>query len=90
VVAYANGAVGYVPTEEVLGPHGGGYETRLTSYTNLEVTASSQIVTEGIDIISRLTPGPVPTPEKADPFTSASSDFGTHAWSYGSVPPQLD
>jgi hypothetical protein len=90
VVAYANGAAGYVPTEEVLGPHGGGYETRLTSYTNLEVTASSQIVKGGIDIISRLTPGPVPTPEKADPFTSASSDFGTHAWSYGNVPPQLN
>jgi neutral ceramidase len=90
VVAYANGAVGYVPTEEVLGPHGGGYETRLSSYTNLEVTASSQIVMAGIELISRMRPGPVPAPEKADPFTSASSDFGTHAWSYGNVPPEID
>jgi hypothetical protein len=90
VVSYANGAVGYVPTEEVLGPHGGGYETRLSSYTNLEVTASSQIVKAGIDLVSRMQAGAVPTPEKADPFTSESTDFGTHAWSYGNVPPELD
>jgi neutral ceramidase len=90
VVAYANGAVGYVPTEEVLGPHGGGYETRLSSYTNLEVTASSQIVKGGLDLIAQMRPGSVPVPEKATPFTAASSDFGTHAWSYGNVPPELD
>jgi neutral ceramidase len=90
VVAYANGAVGYVPTEEVLGPHGGGYETRLSTYTNLEVTASSQIVKAGVDLIAQMRPGLVPVPEKATPFTAASSDFGTHAWSYGNVPPELD
>jgi hypothetical protein len=90
VVAYANGAVGYVPTEEALGPHGGGYETRLSSYTNLEATASSQIVKAGIDLIAQMRPGPVPIPQKADPFTSSSADFGTHAWSYGNVPPELD
>jgi neutral ceramidase len=90
VVAYANGAVGYVPTEEVLGPHGGGYETRLSSYTNLEVTASSQIVKAGLELVAQMRPGPVPTPEKATPFTAASSDFGTHEWSYGNVPPELN
>jgi neutral ceramidase len=90
VVAYANGAVGYVPTEEVLGPHGGGYETRLSSYTNLEVTASSQIVKASLDLIGQMRPGSLPAPEKAPPFAAAASDFGAHEWSYGNLPPQLD
>ena len=90
VVSYANGAVGYVPTEDALGPHGGGYETRLSSYTNLEVTASSQIVKAGVDLISRLQPGAMPAPQKAAPFSSEASGLGAHAWSYGNVPPELD
>ena len=90
VVAYANGAVGYVPTEEVLGVRGGGYEARLSSYTNLEVTASTQIVKAGVDLVSQLKPGGAPTPEKHTPFTSNSKSSGTHAWAYGDVPPELD
>jgi neutral ceramidase len=82
VVAYANGAVGYVPTEDVLGPHGGGYEARLSSYTNLEVTANTQIVKAGLALVSQLQPGSVPVPEKHGPFA--------HEWGYGNVPPGLD
>jgi len=92
-VELANGCVGYVPTEEAFGPHGGGYETRLTSYSNLEVSAGRQIVEAGLELAGQMTPGKVPTPPKALPFTPASATgakgLGTHPWSYGDVPPQL-
>lgn len=90
VVSYANGAAGYVPTEEAFGPHGGGYETRLTSYSNLEVTASTQIVEGGLDLVARMQPGAVPTPRRAAPFNPESAGIGSHPWSYGDVPPELD
>jgi hypothetical protein len=93
-VELANGCVGYVPTEEALGPHGGGYETRLTSYSNLEVSAGRQMVEAGLELAGQITPGEVPTPPKAPPFITGSATgakgIGTHAWSYGDVPPQLN
>lgn len=93
-VELANGSVGYVPTEEAFGPHGGGYETRLTSYSNLEVSAGRQIVRAGLELAGQLTPGKVPTFPKAFPFSPLSETgakgIGPHPWSYGDVPPQLD
>ena len=78
-VELANGCVGYVPTEEAFGPHGGGYETRLTAYSNLEVTAGSQIVEGLLALARQRTPGPMPEPPKvAQPGTP---------WEYGAVPP---
>ncbi len=82
VVELANGCVGYVPTEEAFSEHGGGYETRLTSYSNLEVTAGTQFAQTGIKLANEMTPGPVPQPPLPPEFKSA--------WSYGNLPPQLD
>ncbi len=67
-VGYSNGFVAYVPTLEAFGEHGGGYETRLTSATNLEVTAGQQIVDASLELAAQLTPGPVPAWPKAAPF----------------------
>jgi hypothetical protein len=80
-VELANGCVGYVPTEEALGEHGGGYETRLTSYSNLEVTAGRRLVEASLELARRMTPGTPPEPPKAPPFREP--------WSYGNVPPEL-
>ena len=81
VVELANGCTGYVPTEEAFGPNGGGYETRLTSYSNLEISAGRQFKEAGIELANQMTPGPVPRPPPALPFRAA--------WSYGNLPPEL-
>jgi neutral ceramidase len=81
-VELANGCVGYVPTEEAFGPHGGGYETRLTSYSNLEITAGAQFRDVGLELARQLTPGKLPECPLAPPFKGAG-------WLYGNQPPQL-
>jgi neutral ceramidase len=78
----ANGIVGYVPTEEAFGPHGGGYETRLTAYSNLEITAGTQMAQKGIELAKQMTAEPRPTPPKAPPFS--------RPWTYGNLPPELE
>jgi hypothetical protein len=80
-VELANGCTGYVPTEEAFGPHGGGYETRLTSYSNLEISAGRQFAEAGIELANQMTPGPVPQPPPAPPFRAP--------WLYGNQPPEV-
>ena len=82
-VELANGCVGYVPTEEALSPTGGGYETRLSSYSNLERTAGTQIADGGVRLANSLTPGKAPTRPPHAPFAG-------EGWRYGSVPAELN
>jgi hypothetical protein len=79
-VSLANGCVGYVPTEDAFAPSGGGYETRLTSYSNLQITAGRRMMEAGLELAAELQPGALPTPPAARPG---------QAWSYGNVPAEV-
>lgn len=80
-VELANGCVGYVPTPEALGERGGGYETRLTSYTNLEPEAGTKMVDAALKLANGMKPG-------KEPFLLPAPEF-KEPWSYGNVPPEL-
>ncbi len=82
-VTLANDAVGYVPTEEAFGPNGGGYETRLTSHSNLDIKAGQLMADALIEMSTRMHPGEVPHPPAAPTFKGKP-------WAYGDVPPQAD
>jgi hypothetical protein len=81
-VELANGITGYVPTPEAFGPDGGGYETRLTAYSNLDIQAGKVLVNTGVELAKQLKPGMVPEFPKAPPFTG-------EPWDLGSVKPEL-
>ena len=81
-VELANGCVGYVPTEDALGESGGGYETRLSAYSNLRPTAGREIANACIRLANTLEPGAVPEPDKVPPSHSP--------WGYGAVAPELE
>ena len=79
-VELANGCAGYVPTFEAFDEKsGGGYETRLTSYSNLDITAGRQFRDVGLELAHQMTPDKVQVPAMA-PFKAP--------WSYGNVAPQ--
>jgi neutral ceramidase len=81
-VSLANGCTGYVPTKDAFGVHGGGYETRLTSYSNLEMDAGREITNTGVELAQQMVPGDIPCFEKAPPFNGIP-------WKYGNVKPEL-
>ncbi|WP_414661801.1 hypothetical protein [Horticoccus sp. 23ND18S-11] len=81
-VELANGCVGYVPTEEAFSDKGGGYETRLTSYSNLEITAGRQFAETGIALARSMKPSPPPEFPK---LTAPGQP-----WRYGNVAPERD
>lgn len=78
-VSLANGCVGYVPTMDAFGEHGGGYEQRLSSYTNLVPDAGPRMVRESIRLIQSLKP----TEVKGRPAGTAFKA----AWDYGNIAP---
>ena len=82
-VSLANGCVGYVPTEDAFNPDGGGYETRLTSYSNLEITAGTQMRDAGIALTRQFRPAKAPEAPHSRPFSGKP-------WSYGDVRPERE
>lgn len=82
-VSLANGCVGYVPTKEAFDKNGGGYETRLTGYSNLIITAGPQMVDAAVELSKQL------KPEKMLQRPAAPA-FSNNPWAYGSVPPELE
>lgn len=82
VVTLANGAVGYVPPEEALSPSGGGYETALSQYSNLEVTAAQQIGDASLALAHSFQPGALPRLPQVEQIGQP--------WSYGVLGPDRE
>lgn len=82
VVELANDIIGYIPDEKAFANDGGGYETRLTGYSNLEVSAGRKIAEASVRLASKLKTDPVPQGPVIDkPFP---------AWNYGCNPPEME
>ncbi|MCK9265522.1 hypothetical protein M0P98_01345 [bacterium] len=82
VVELANGGVGYVPDKKAFSSTGGGYETILTSYSNLEEGAGDKIVEASIQIAEKFKPGQLPSTPQVD-------KKGT-PWDYGILGPDKE
>ena len=83
VVSLANGSAGYVPTPESFEDSGGGYETILSSYSNLEPDAGTKIAEACIEFSRHAKEEVLP-----DPYADRTPV--TEIWSYGSFRPELE
>jgi hypothetical protein len=83
VVSLANGIAGYVPTPESFEPSGGGYETILTSYSNLEINAGIKIADACIEFARKAEKETLP-----DPYANRTP--AKEIWSYGAFPPEVE
>ena len=82
VVALANDIIGYVPDAEAFDPvKGGGYETVLTAYSNLQPEAGDMIAEKLISIASQFKPEQIPTTPDPEPG---------QLWDYGRRGPDLE
>ncbi|OGV46444.1 MAG: hypothetical protein A2017_02035 [Lentisphaerae bacterium GWF2_44_16] len=82
VVELANDIIGYIPDEEAFSSKGGGYETRLTSYSNLEISTGRKIADASIRLSGKMKPDKVPS---APLIEKAGSP-----WGYGNKPPETE
>ncbi len=81
-VSLANGCVGYIPTRDAFAENGGGYEQRLTSYTNLVPDAGPRLVRKASQLLSQLKPIDPPVRVKTAKFTAP--------WDYGDKPADVE
>ena len=81
VVELANGCSGYVPTEDAFLPSGGGYETVLTTYSSLEVSAGRKVAETSLELAHALTPGAAPQVPQVEKVGAP--------WSYGVLGPDV-
>ena len=80
IITLANGALGYVPPADAFLPSGGGYETVLTSYSNLRINAADDISVESVKLARQFS---APLSDEASPPPSKE-------WAYGILGPDLD
>ena len=83
VVSLANDNAGYVPTPESFEPSGGGYETILTSYSNLEINAGTKIADTCIEFTQKAEEEILP-----DPYAERTP--AKEIWAYGAFPPEVE
>ena len=83
VVSLANDCIGYVPTPESFESSGGGYETILTSYSNLGASAGTQIADACIEFGKHAKEEII-----LDPY--ADRKPVTSIWVYGTFRPELE